>query len=322
MLAPLLAAVLFSTTPNTGLQSGPAQVQPAIPSANTPTDLEDVVVEGRRLNEQVQSFVREVGQPSNGRGLARWRNGLCAGVANLETDAAQYLVDRVSDVARDLGLRAGAPGCAPNVLIIVTPDAQAFTPQFVALRPRAFRVGGSGMDTGSSGLRAFENSDAAVRWWHVSVPVDQTGEIAVRLPGYCGGICESRDGNPMNMAPHIKAVASRLLSSTEDDMQRVLIIVDADKISGVDLDQLGDYVAMIALAQINPEADTTGYSSVLNLFNDPEHTPGLTNWDRTYLEGLYGAVRTRLNRNTARGEIASSIIRAHHRLVAREDEQP
>lgn len=322
MIAPLLAALLFSTTPGASLPAGVAQVQPAIPSANAPTDLEDVVVEGRRLNDQVQSFVREVGQPSNGRGLARWRNGLCAGVANLQTDAAQHLVDRVSDVARNLGLRAGAPGCAPNVLVIVTPNAQAFTPQFVALRPSLFRVGGPGMDTGSSGLRAFENSDAAVRWWHVSVPVDQTGEIAVRIPGYCSGICVSRDGSPMAMAPQIKTFASRLLSATEDDIQRVFIIVDADKISGVNLDQLGDYVAMIALAQINPEADTTGYSSVLNLFNDPEHSPGLTNWDKTYLEGLYGAVRTRQNPNTARGEIASSIIRAHHRLVAREDEQP
>lgn len=318
MLAPLLAALLLSTTPGAPLQSAPPQPQPTTASDSEPTDLEDILVEGRQLDGQVQSFVREVGQPASGRGLARWRTGVCASVINLQNDAAQYLVDRVSDVARDVGLRAGAPGCTPNILIIATSDARAFTPQFVASRPRLFRVGGSGMDIGGSGLRAFENSDAAVRWWHVSVPVDETGQIAARIPGVCANACAS----PMDYAPQIKATASRLISSTEDDIRRVFIILDVNKTSQVDLAQLGDYVAMVALAQVNPEADTTGYSTVLNLFNDPAGTPGLTNWDRTYLEGLYGAVRTRQNLNSSRLEIASSIVRAHHRLVAAQDEEP
>lgn len=235
MLVPLLSALLFSTTPDATLQHAAPLAQPQVQSmtasADEPTDLEDITVEGRQLDRQVQSFVREVGQPANGRGLARWRNGVCAGVVNLQNDTAQYLVDRVSDVARDVGLRAGAPGCTPNVVIVATLDAKAFTPQFVASRPRMFRVGGSGMDIGGSGLRAFEDSDAAVRWWHVSVPVDETGEIAVRIPGECSGDC----GNASTYAPRIKATASRLTSSTEDDIRRVFIIIDVEKISQVDL---------------------------------------------------------------------------------------
>lgn len=319
MLAALIAALIVSGSPD----ALPAQTlaplqQQSLPPGEAPTDLEDIVVEGRSLDSQVGSFVREVGQPADGRGLARWRTGVCASVINLQNDVAHYLVDRVSDVARDVGLSAGAPGCTPNILIIATADAQTFTPQFVASRPRLFRVGGSGMDIGDSGLRTFESSDAAVRWWHVSVPVDETGHIAIRLPGYCENSCQ----DTLDMAPKIKTMASHLQSSTEDDIRRVFIILDVNKTSRVELAQLGDYVAMVALAQINPEADTSGYATVLNLFDDPARTPGLTNWDRTYLEGLYRAARTQQNRNGARTEIASSIVRAHHRLAAREDERP
>ena len=309
MLALALAASLFAAPLP---QTVPA---PPVDPMTAPVDLEDVVVEGSRLEDTTERFVREVGAPARSRGLARWRGGVCAGVVNLRSDAAQFIVDRVSDTARDLDLRVGAPGCEPSVLVIATTDAKTFTPQFVASRPRLFRVGGGGMDRGGVALTAFENSDRPVRWWHVSVPVDDTGRIAVRMPGYCENECRYS----VDFAPKIRTTSSRLLAQTEDDLKRVFIIVDVDKIADVSLEQLADYIAMVALAQIDPDADTEGYSTILNLFDAPGDIPGLTQWDKAYLQGLYDAQRTLRNLRSARVEVASSIIRARRDMT---EEQP
>ena len=115
-LALALAAGLLSQTPG--------QVQE--PAGSAVAQLGDVVVEGRRLRSVVQNFVGEVAAPATGdRGPARWNGPVCIGVVNLRAEVAQYIVDRASDVARELGLEAGEPGCAANVLIIAAADGQA-----------------------------------------------------------------------------------------------------------------------------------------------------------------------------------------------------
>lgn len=294
------------------LASPPAQQEPApSPAAqagtqvdpNAAVDLGDVTVSGRRLDEATRDFVREVGAPARGRGLARWRNGVCIGVVNLRNETAQYIADRVSTVAEDVGLKPGEPGCEPSVLIIAVANANAFTREFVERRPRLFIVGGGGMDLGRSGLERFKTNDQPIRWWTVSVPVDaDSGTIATRMPG--------------EAAPMVSTFASRLTTQIVDDTKRAFVIVDVDKIGGVSLQQLGDYLAMVVLAQVDPSADTSSYATVLNVFKDPEQTDGLTDWDKAYLEGLYDADRTRSNQASHRNEIASSIIRVHNRMTA------
>ncbi len=86
--------------------------------------------------------------------------------------------------------------------------------------------------------------------------------------------------------------------------------------------QLADSIAFISRAQIDPDADTSRYVSVLNVFDDPEQTTGLTNWDRAYLQGLYDTVRTRLNHNSQRTGITDSIVRAHAALTEADESAP
>lgn len=278
-----------------------SQAAPADPDGVV--DLGDISVTGRKLDEATREFVRQVGAPARGRGLARWRNGVCVGVANLRNETAQYIADRVSTVASDVGLKPGEPGCEPSVLIIAVTNANAFTREFVERRPRLFIVGGGGMDQGRSALERFKTNDQPVRWWTVSMPVDaDTGVIATRLPG--------------EDAPTVSTLASRLTTQIVDDTKRAFVIIDIDKIAGVSLQQLGDYLAMVVLAQVDPNADTSSYSTILNVFDDPTQTESLTDWDKAYLEGLYDATRTRINQASHQNEIASSIMRVHNRMTA------
>lgn len=312
MLAVALAALLASTPGQT-----PVIAPAPPPQVESPVRLEDVEVTGRPLESLIRNFIDEVAAPNPNRGLARWSGGLCVGAANLSHDAAQYLVDRVSTVAEDLGLRAGAPGCRANILIVATADPQTLSQELIDKSPRAFRVGGSGMDRGGAELSRFVLSDLPVRWWHVSMPVDsQTGKRATRSPS--DGHDATGGASVLNYAPVIATFsASRVTTQIHDNLFQTVIVVDVTKTDRVSIDQLADYIAMVSFAQIDPTADTSRYASILNLFSAPEEAAsGLTEWDKAYLNGLYDAQRTQKNLRAGNTEIAASIRRAHDRLTS------
>lgn len=319
----LAAAMLIGSTDTAALKTVPEGLtsqyssQAADPGALAPTDLEDVLVEGRRLEDLTRDFVRQVGSPARGRGLARWDGQVCTGVLNLDRDTSQYIADRIATVAQDLGLEAGAPGCTPNILVIAAIDSSNFTRAMVQSRPRLFSGIGSGMDLGYAALRRFQNVDRPVRWWNVSAPIDtNTGQLAVRTRDMSAHIAA---GDSLTV-PAINAfAASRLSTQVVDVSQRIFVILDVDKINQVSMAQLGDYLAMVTLAQIDPDAETQGYATVLNLFDDPSQTEGLTNWDKAYLRGLYDTVRTRRDRNSSRAEIVSSIVNVRRDMLKTEE---
>ena len=302
MIELLLAGALLLSPPQT----------PPAPVSQDPVQLEDVVVSGRSLESLITDFVGEVAEPNRNRGLARWPDRVCVGVANLEGEIAQYLSDRISTVATDIGLTAGAPGCTPNILVIATADAGDLARQLTEERRRAFRMGGSGMDRGGAALRDFVTTDRPVRWWQMSLPVDsESGDIAVRIPGQCSGNCTSA----AQMAPQINvAAASRLSTQIVDNLVRTIVIVDVDQVSNLTAQQLADYIAMVSLAQIDPDADTSRYASILNVFESPDISDGLMDWDKAYLDGLYAAERNHVGVRADRNEIGDSIRRSHERM--------
>lgn len=263
-----------------------------------PTELGDVLVVSPVARDLAASFVERIGAPASSRRLARWHEAVCISVANLPAEPAQYLVDRVSGLAEDLGLRAGEPGCTANVVIILTADGPAVAEGLVKEHRNAFDPGGSGMTLSNAALENFKTADRAVRWWHVSIPTDsETGQRATRLPG--------EDAPVSNVSR-----ASRLSSDIRDDLNKAIIIVDVDNLGAATFPQLADYVAMVALAQIDAGASTSGLPTVLNLFEDPQGTPGLTDWDLAYLTALYDAEPNRSTAQGQAGDIAGLMLQA------------
>jgi hypothetical protein len=271
-----------------------------------------VLVRGTRLSEiefdlqdYVRDFVLEVAAPAQGRGYARWHRRMCAGVFNLQNEPAQYIVDRISGLAEDVGLEAGEPGCIPDVVILFTVDARYAANYLVENNPRVFRPGGptGGMSLSRDALREFAESERAVRWWHVSLPVDaRTGQLAIQI--------SSVPGIPVISVPG----ASRIASAIRDDMSRVIIIVDSTKLTGTTWQEIGDYLAFISLAQISPNAAPAAFDSILNLFSNPTAYSGLTDWDRSYIRALYDidlARRPKLQRNA----LVSRIVGEERDLV-------
>ncbi len=266
----------------------PAQDPPVVA-----TPVEDIVVEGQRqaARERAVPYIREVVAPAMGSEVARWQTPLCAEVLNADPRVSEYMVRRLSEVGAEVGLRTDPPGCQPNVLIIMADDGPAMAREMVSTRREAFVTGASGTDRGPRQLEAFQTRVAPVRWWHLSLPVDSfTGRPTVRLPGQPAANVDIDILHPSNTGSYGRSVMGSLQANTDRyDLQQVVIIVDVAAAAGTDLVALTDYVALVALSQIDPDAETAGYVTILNLF-DPAapHAPFLTDWDWAFLVGLYG----------------------------------
>lgn len=284
------------------LQTAPSA--PAGARTQEGTRVEDIVVNGRPLDDMVSDFVSEISRPASRRGLARWNREVCVGVVNLPAAHAQAMVDRISEVAAEVGLEPGAPGCSPRVIIIATDNGAALATSLVGGVGVDFTLGTHQTDAGSRALRDFQTSDRAVRWWHTSLPVDsETGQTAIRLPGQAGV-----DGEPS--APVINVfAASRVNSQIRDDLIRVVIVIDVTKLGDSDFSQLIDYVALVSLAQIDADAQTAGYDTIMNLFNGSGAPAGLTAWDLGYLQALYSTHPQRINPNALTSSVASDVAR-------------
>ena len=303
-LAPALAALLIAQAP----AQEPPPAAPATSATEAPQVGDEVIVRGRRLEDieadlrlHIRDFIGEVVRTPAQRGFARWYRSVCVGVYNLESSAAQYVVDRISSLALEVGLEPGEPGCSPQVSILFATNAREMASLMVENDRRAFmRVGGrGGMDLGRVALEEFAESDRAVRWWHVSLPVDaRTGGAAIELTKDCGE----------QYCPPIVNVAgpSRIHNGTRDDLLSVLVVVDATQLKGTTWQQLADYLAVVSLAQIDPNANPSAFDSILNLFSNPAAYSGLTDWDRAYVRALYELDQERIVSMQA-NEIVSRI---------------
>ena len=299
----ILGSLLNNPQSATAEQSAAAAGSPPVQEA--PEVGDEVVVRGRRMSDiedglraEIGEFIGEITAPPAGRGLARWDRRVCIGVHNLEQTAAQYLVDRISKLALDVGLVPGEPGCGPNVIIIFTTDGRQLATRLVEDERKFLRpTGEGGVHRGLAGLDRFAESDKAVRWWQVSMPVSaQSGIAALELPNGLG--------------PPVIGVAgpSRIHSGVVDSLQRVIVVVDSTKLTGTTWQQLGDYLAVVSLTQVDLEANPASFDSILNLFTNPKAYSGLTDWDRTYIQALYQFDQER-SPNLQRGALAGEMLR-------------
>jgi hypothetical protein len=309
--------LLVSSTALLAVQLSAQPVAPERPvtaaQPEPPEAIDEVVVRGRRMSEVeadlrifVRDFIGEVIALPPGRGYARWHGSVCIGVHNLEQTAAQYIVDRISELAVEVGLKPGEPGCGPDVIVIFATDAKQVATQMVENWPRLFRPGATigDLTLSRAALGEFAESERAVRWWHVSMPVDaRTGQRAVRLPG-----------DPI---PTIGVAGPSLIhSGIRDDLRNVFVVVDATKLTGTTWQQLADYLAVVSLAQVDPDANPAAFDSILNLFSNPAAYSGLTDWDRSYVRALYDFDQER----TPRGQTSDLVSRMARQELDPKDE--
>ncbi len=310
-IAGLMAAVALAALPAAGQDAAPPVDAPGDVAADVAAPAEseaaeDVVTvigrrgEGTTLREFATEFVIELADPpTSNNGYATWGRRICVGVQDAPLESAQYVADRISQIAAELGVRPGEPGCDPNLVIFFASDAKALATALVDERPLVFRPygGEGGTNQGLQSLSEFASSEAPVRWWQVTMVVDTMGKPAIEAP----------DG--LNGPPVVAGANSLITNSVQDQLWTATVIVDVPQVSGLSWRQLADYLAIVSLAQIDPKGDSSGYDSILNIFESPNSASELTDWDWSYLRGLY-----KLNRRLLPRHQQSSLAR----LIARE----
>ena len=259
----------------------------------------------RRQPDRTQAFVSQIAiAPATAEQLGRWDEAICVGVAGLPARQGQFVADRVAQRAFAVGLEPGATGCQPNVSIVVAPDGPAMAQQMFDNEPSLFAHRyESGVSTlGQEALSEFISTQRPVRWWHVTRTVSADGEIL------------SSDNTTMGASglstEVVRSNGTRLSEATRQDFARVIIIVDAASVGSVQLAALADYVAMVALAQINPHADTSAYSRSVDLFasRGGDVPTQMTQWDLAYLDALYSSDRDAASTVQQQTEIARRMI--------------
>ncbi len=237
--------------------------------------------------------VRRLGQTDGKGRLARWAEPVCPTTVGLPPAFDDFISGHVKAVATDVGAEAGAKGCKTNVLILITPKAEAFTRQVVALKARQLASGRWGMDR--SNLQAFAAGDRPVHWFYVADTAQDIGgsvntvnAATISAASVGSGLDKFLNNSASPGAPsYSDVVPSRLKPSGDEAFSEIVIVVDASRIAGLSAGQVGDYLSMVALSHVRAEESFSEIDTILNLFVNTSKPAGLTAWDMAYLSGLY-----------------------------------
>ncbi len=301
-------------------------------SAAAQTQSDPIVVTAEMMRERTAAYASAIAlAPEDTDQYARWDDDLCPRVAGLPAAEAQRLIDRIARRAHEVGLDPAPSGCTANLIIIFAPNANQVAREVVDTRRDLLGYYGERnvISAGRDALEAFTSTPRAVRWWHVAHRMSADGDelgnqqaergnsgaesAAMSQAAASGNISSGLSAGSFEGVDAVRSSGARTRRNTRQDLRFALIIVDAPGVSGVSSQALGDYLAMAALAQLNPDTDMSSFPSILNLFNTASQPPpaAMSDWDTAFLQGLY---RTR--RDAAARQQRSDIARRMAQQIA------
>ena len=254
------AALALPFHPDGARSAEPPAQDPATPgsSSDSRQAMDSVTVEAKRdghLKSQISEFVAGLVVRYGNGSLERWNTPICPLVAGLPSERGEFILARVSQVARDSHAPLAAEHCTPNLFVMVTDNPDLLLEKW-SQRNRGLLNTCNGMGY----IKAFLHSRQPVRV-------------------YYNGKC-----HPTGRAE----LATRLRYSAVQELTSVIIVVDSRRTTDLDIGQLADYVAMVGLAQVRADADSGEAPSILSLFGKPDPRPqGLSPWDQSFLHSLY-----------------------------------
>ena len=276
-----------------GLAAAQAAQVPPSPAAEP-----DVVVKGRAEAErrrEADIFVRRVAPVPTGGQMARWTRPVCPQVIGLPDALNTRVEARIRAAAASVGAPTGAEGCTGNAVVAFTPDATGTLKAIERVQPLLIR---GVLPAERQMLRA---SKAPVLWWSLSFVEGMDGNQQM---------VESALGPPI-----LRHYRNSLISTlTRASYLGSVVVVDAERSTGVRLDAVADYAAFVILSGARFGAPAGRTASILDLFEAPggpggaPRPAGLTEADRAYLTGLYAMRPDRTARTQVRA-ITSEIVR-------------
>jgi hypothetical protein len=254
-----------------------ASAGPQSSSSNAePTKLDPVTIDSSRrnprINPQVSEFVSSIAMPVQHESMARWSVHVCVFAAGLSPKEGDFVERRIADVAREAGVPVELPGCQANFVVVLTADPEAFLREWWAEEPRLFD-----RERGVQGVERMIRTDRAVRVWHnaCNAPPALARNYRLNAQWHC----------------NTGTSGSRITRAAVRSIYSAIVVVDFRKIEGLTWAQVADYVAMVGLAQLRVDAETSAVPTVLSLFEDDDdaRAKALTVWDQAFLKSVYAS---------------------------------
>ncbi len=272
----------------------------ADPPAAQATALPQVTVEASRaaLEHQLFEYVTTITHTQHtDEALHRWHDPMCPAVIGLPRDKGEFVLARLSEIARAVGTPLGGERCEANLAVVFTNDADGLIKAWNGRRS-TFRAGVRGSP---AAFERFAALRGPVRVWY-----NEDMGSASPGPDLQGSQQLGRKFQNTPTGTHL--TGSRMFVKDVLVLASVAVIVDGPQVEGLPIGPLTDYVAMLALADTDPEAALGSTPTILRLFRaraDGEPLPqGMSDWDRAYLKALYDA---NLSMITQRSVIAEKM---------------
>jgi hypothetical protein len=240
--------------------------------------------EMEQLRHEVDTFVSSaIVRPYSGESLLRWDHPMCPLVAGLSREAGEFVLLRLSQIARAAHAPLGSETCKPNLLVIFANNPEKFMRLWWRHNPRLFNT-----REGVAPVKRFiENSRPVRVWYNARVTGGDNGVVLGDLlalstdPG--GGLVDY----PVFTGP--STLGSRITYTVVRSISSAIVVVDPAQVSKLNIGQLVDYIGLVGLAEINLDKDLGEAPSILKVFaasNIPP-PPEMTLWDKAMLQSLY-----------------------------------
>ena len=298
----LAFAASFAASAALATQEPPKVVmKPAAPEG-TPTvaPLAVEATEPVELKKQTYSFVDtfSAATPRLGQ-YARWTDPVCVTVQGLSPDQEGQIKARVEEVAKGVGVRVLGKGCRANIEVKFSAQPQGFLDQVAASHEDML---GYWHRRDRDTLKTMTHP---IQAWYRTATVGAggtTGSAFTYIEGGGGGATPVPAGTVGEQAtgeiiddPDERAPTgcgnSRFSSCLKSVFDHVLIMVDTNAVQSAPAGLVGDYVAMLAMAQPQSLDGCNALKSVIDIYargcagRDPPN--GLTRADVAFLTSLY-----------------------------------
>jgi hypothetical protein len=278
---PIAILALLATGPKG--QAQPAAAPTEHVTVTAPKDAPDAVV-----NHFVQSFTT----PSYLTGkVARWESGICPVTVGLAPKFTAFITARVRAVAARTGAPVDKnPACRPNIEIAFTTTPQGLMDE---IRKRHRNYLGYAEGAGQADRLAVVTHP--IQAWYMTATKDLDGNVEVdafnQVPVPIQSPCDVCAGGYMEVyVPGAKKITGgRIKDGLRTVFHHIIIAANTGKLADYEMGALADYVAMLALTQLQSLDVCQPLPSIINLLGPHcEGAPGqISDSDLGSLSGLY-----------------------------------
>ena len=256
-----------------------------ISTASRADSLDQITVQAQRetLRKQVDQFFHSAMlKPPFGESLLRWEDAVCPTVEGMIQPAGEFVLRRLSELARESGVPLAKEDCKhPNLFIIVAKKPETFLKLLWRSHPTMYNTA-----RGIPPVRAFIEKSRPIRvWYNVgsgALPNEISGLLTASVDAGLGAVDypivrEPSSGASFRLMIHLRKIGT------------ALVVIDPAQVGQLSIGQFADYIAMVSFVEVNQDADLAANFTILNLFATSSAAAPLeaTRWDKALLRALY-----------------------------------